>query len=103
MRLCSAACLLAQTSRAACRARAADKAAGLLDALDVNLRDSAGRSALAWACIKRHAGCVQLLLARADLDIAARDARGFSAADLALGHAGILELLSARGLAPTVL
>lgn len=89
--------------RAACRARAADKAAGLLDALDVNLRDSAGRSALAWACIKRHAGCVQLLLARADLDIAARDARGFSAADLALGHAGILELLSARGLAPTVL
>jgi ankyrin repeat protein len=76
------------------------KAAGM-NALDINLRDVAGRSALAWACMKRRAGCVQLLLARADLDLAARDARGYTAADLALGHAGILELLRIKGLVPS--
>ena len=71
------------------------------DELDVNMRDSTGRSALSWACKMRHQGCVRLLLERIDLDPMSRDERGFNAADLALGHRDILELLRARGLEPS--
>ena len=73
----------------------------VIDALNINLCDSAGRSALAWACIKRRPECVRLLLERADLDTASRDARGFNTADLALGHAGMLEMLRAKGIVPS--
>ena len=73
----------------------------VLDALNINLCDSAGRSALAWACIKHRPECVRLLLERADLDTASRDARGFNAADLVLGHAGMLEMLRAKGIVPS--